>query len=89
MDDRIECSCGVRYFPKLAWKHAECAPRVTTDTSDSNVNVVFPGFQEKLAVLVANPKPVANRKGDRHKDREARKVYQRDLMRRRRAEGRA
>jgi hypothetical protein len=56
------------------------------------VDIEEPVVVVKAAAVVANTSPVvANKKrsGDRHKDQDARREYQRDLMRKRRAEERA
>jgi hypothetical protein len=45
----------------------------------------FPAVANTPSAVVANKK----RSGDRHKDQDARRAYQRDLMRKRRAEKRA
>ncbi len=77
MDGKLLCVCGVRYFPKLLWKHRLVCSGVVVHTVANEVDHV-----------VANEVPqVANRSGDRHRDKAARRVYMRDLMRKRRQRG--
>src|ERR1700733_13070075 len=82
---RARCgSCGERY---PAWDEHTCAASKERPLpARESVN------DKPSAALVANtPAVVANKKrsGDRHKDADARCVYQRDLMRKRRAENTA
>jgi hypothetical protein len=62
--------------------------RAVLEAVDKKRVVVTPDAPNVVANSASAPVVVANKKrsGDRHKDPEARKAYQRELMRKRRAE---
>lgn len=93
-DERITCVCGGRYFPAQAWAHRSCAAQVV-----ANAGAVVHGVANAVANAeerVDNAKaplelaPVVKpERYGRYADGEKRKAYMRELMRKRRAEGKA
>lgn len=81
--------CGKEYFPALEWKHAKC--RAVANSPILALDVVaneVPEVANKEVVVVANNSRRAGMSdGSRHgkyKDLEVRRVYMRELMRKRR-----
>lgn len=77
MNGRMQCVCKGWYFPKQEWAHEGCAAKYGVANT-----VVANG-------TVANAKAAAVNRVGRYADPEKRKAYMRELMRKRRAEGRA
>lgn len=79
-DERVQCVCGVRYFPAQAWAHRGCV-------ANAIANAKAP-VDNAAASLELQPVVKTERYG-KYADGEKRKAYMRELMRKRRAEGKA
>ncbi len=73
--------CGERHKSLL---RCEVARRMAALDMVANSNLVV---HEVVHVVANEVSTVANRSGDRHRDKEARRMYMRDLMRKRRQRG--
>lgn len=81
MPERRVCPAGHEYWwPGASWQHENCVVKPM-----ANEPVVMANSVTNMANSVVND--AANTLTYRYRDKEARRVYQRDLMRRKRAKG--
>lgn len=78
---QIMCVCGEAYWPKLAWKHADCVTNeaeINSAETNSAINAVINSDS------VSNDQP----KRKPRRNRENYNAYMRDYMKRKRAKAR-